>query len=150
MTLSRRGLLGLGAAAATSLIRPAKAAQDTAGKGAQRSTAPAAGPVAIASANGLRGVARVHELIAGGADPLDAAIAGVNIQELDPEDHSVGLGGLPNEDGVVQLDASVCTGRPGGRARSVPSIPGRVGDSVTRRRPAPESWSLAEAGRSGP
>ena len=39
-----------------------------------------------------------------GTDVLDALIAGVNIVELDPEDTSVGYGGLPNADGVVQLD----------------------------------------------
>jgi N4-(beta-N-acetylglucosaminyl)-L-asparaginase len=56
-----------------------------------------------------------------GADPLDAAIAGVNIQELDPEDQSVGLGGLPNEGGVVQLDAS-CMHGPTKRAGAVAAI----------------------------
>jgi N4-(beta-N-acetylglucosaminyl)-L-asparaginase len=55
------------------------------------------------------------------ADPLDAIIAGVNIQELDPEDQSVGLGGLPNEDGVVQLDAS-CMHGPTKRAGAVAAI----------------------------
>ncbi|HET9013010.1 MAG TPA: N(4)-(beta-N-acetylglucosaminyl)-L-asparaginase [Gemmatimonadaceae bacterium] len=55
------------------------------------------------------------------ADPLDAAIAGVNIQELDPEDQSVGLGGLPNADGVVQLDASVMHG-PTRRAGAVGAL----------------------------
>ncbi|MDB4907640.1 MAG: putative asparaginase [Gemmatimonadetes bacterium] len=67
-------------------------------------------PIVVASANGIRGVARAYDMIAKGADPLDAAIAGVNIQELDPDDQSVGLGGLPNEEGVVQLDASVMHG----------------------------------------
>ncbi|MBC8106714.1 MAG: N(4)-(beta-N-acetylglucosaminyl)-L-asparaginase [Anaerolineae bacterium] len=54
-------------------------------------------------------------------DPLDAAIAGVNIQELDPNDQSVGVGGLPNEEGVVQLDASVMHG-PTKRAGAVASL----------------------------
>jgi N4-(beta-N-acetylglucosaminyl)-L-asparaginase len=54
---------------------------------------------------------------------LDAAVAGVNIQELDPEDSSVGYGGLPNEDGVVELDACVMHG-PTRRAGSVASIRG--------------------------
>jgi N4-(beta-N-acetylglucosaminyl)-L-asparaginase len=57
-------------------------------------------------------------MIVGGADTLDAIIAGVNIQELDPDDMSVGLGGLPNEDGVVQLDAS-CMHGPTKRAGAV-------------------------------
>lgn len=67
-------------------------------------------PVVVSSANGLRGVAKAYAQITSGTDPLDAIIAGVNIQELDPEDQSVGLGGLPNAEGVVQLDASVMHG----------------------------------------
>jgi N4-(beta-N-acetylglucosaminyl)-L-asparaginase len=59
---------------------------------------------------GLHCCAKAMEVIAGGGDTLDAVIAGVNIVELDPRDHSVGYGGLPNEDGVVELDASVVHG----------------------------------------
>ncbi len=116
MTLSRRGFLGLGAAAATSLIdpRPRAAAQPPAARGA----------VAIASPNGLRGVAKAYErMTRHQADPLAAAIAGVNIQELDPEDQSVGLGGRPNEMGVVQLDAS-CMHGPSRRAGAVGALEG--------------------------
>jgi N4-(beta-N-acetylglucosaminyl)-L-asparaginase len=58
-----------------------------------------------------------------GADTLDAAIAGVNINEEDPDDSSVGYGGLPNEEGVVELDACVMHG-PTRRAGSVASIRG--------------------------
>ena len=43
-------------------------------------------------------------------DMMDGVIAGANVVELDPEDTSVGYGGLPNEEGVVQLDASVMHG----------------------------------------
>ena len=67
-------------------------------------------PVVIASANGKRATARAMELLKNGADPLDAVIAGVNIIEDDPEDITVGYGGLPNERGIVQLDASVMHG----------------------------------------
>ena len=75
-------------------------------------------PAVISAANGNRskdaegrtGVVRAFEMITAGADVLDAVIAGVNIVELDPEDTSVGYGGLPNADGVVQLDASVMHG----------------------------------------
>src|ERR1700687_483215 len=63
--------------------------------------------IAISSENGLRACARAVEMLQKGADTLDAAIAGVNINEEDPEDNSVGYGGLPNEEGVVELDASV-------------------------------------------
>jgi N4-(beta-N-acetylglucosaminyl)-L-asparaginase len=79
-------------------------------------------PVVVSSANGIRGVARAYDMIARqNADTLDAIIAGVNIQELDPEDQSVGLGGLPNEEGVVQLDAS-CMHGPTRRAGAVAAL----------------------------
>ena len=67
-------------------------------------------PCLISSGNGARAIARAMELIQGGADPLEAAVKGVAIVEDDPEDMSVGYGGLPNEHGVVQLDASVMHG----------------------------------------
>ncbi|MEI2720065.1 MAG: N(4)-(beta-N-acetylglucosaminyl)-L-asparaginase [Gemmatimonadales bacterium] len=82
-----------------------------------------AAPVAIASANGLRGVARAVELVLKGTDTLDAGIEGVKIQELDPSDQSVGYGGLPNEEGVVQLDAS-CMHGPTKRAGAVGALEG--------------------------
>jgi N4-(beta-N-acetylglucosaminyl)-L-asparaginase len=58
-----------------------------------------------------------------GADVLDALIAGVNIVELDPLDTSVGFGGLPNADGVVQLDSS-CMHGPKKRAGGVAALEG--------------------------
>lgn len=75
-------------------------------------------PLVIASSNGLRGVKVAYDKIVAGEDTLDAVIAGVNIQELDPDDQSVGLGGFPNEEGVVQLDAS-CMHGPTKRAGAV-------------------------------
>ena len=79
-------------------------------------------PVVISSANGIRGVARAYDMITRqNADTLDAIIAGVNIEELDPEDQFVGLGGLPNEEGVVQLDAS-CMHGPTRRAGAVGAL----------------------------
>lgn len=79
------------------------------------------GPVVIASANGLKAVDRAAKLLLQGSDPLEAAVAGVNLVEEDPEDMSVGLGGLPNEDGVVELDASVMHG-PTCRAGAVAAL----------------------------
>jgi N4-(beta-N-acetylglucosaminyl)-L-asparaginase len=68
------------------------------------------GPCVISSGNGERAAARAMELIRGGQHPLDAIVEGIKIVEDDPNDMSVGLGGLPNEEGVVQLDASVMDG----------------------------------------
>jgi N4-(beta-N-acetylglucosaminyl)-L-asparaginase len=75
----------------------------------------------IASGNGVRACDRALEMIRRGADTLDAVVAGVNINEDDPEDNSVGYGGLPNEQGIVELDASVMHG-PTRRCGSVASL----------------------------
>src|SRR5437763_14953211 len=83
----------------------------------------AAKPVAVSSANGLRAVQKAFDMLLQGADTLDAVIEGVKIQELDPNDDSVGYGGLPNADGVVQLDAS-CMHGPSKRAGAVGALEG--------------------------
>jgi N4-(beta-N-acetylglucosaminyl)-L-asparaginase len=88
-------------------------------------------PVVIASGNGNNSrdadgktcVQKAYELMMGGTDVLDALVAGVNIVELDPSDTSVGYGGLPNADGVVQLDSSVMHG-PKRQAGAVACIEG--------------------------
>ncbi len=77
--------------------------------------------IVVSSGNGARASAKAMESLKAGADTLDAVIAGVNINELDPEDTSVGYGGLPNEEGIVELDASVMHG-PTRRCGSVASI----------------------------
>jgi N4-(beta-N-acetylglucosaminyl)-L-asparaginase len=88
-------------------------------------------PVVIASSNGNQFknggaqtvVEKAFSMITGGADVLDALVAGVNIVELDPLDDSVGYGGLPNAAGVVQLD-SCCMHGPTRRAGGVAGIEG--------------------------
>ena len=77
--------------------------------GASHFSAPAS-PVFISSGNGLPAVKRAYERVITGASPTVAVVDGVTIVEDNPDDHSVGYGGLPNEDGVVQLDASVMDG----------------------------------------
>ena len=125
MEISRRKFLGTSAAAAAALTldRSANAATPRISVvDRAKSLRPVFRPVIVASANGIRGVARAYDMITRqNADTLDAIIAGVNIQELDPEDQSVGLGGLPNEEGVVQLDAS-CMHGPTKRAGSVGAL----------------------------
>lgn len=79
------------------------------------------GPCLIGSANGIRSTGRAADLIAGGTYVLDAIVDGIKIVEDDPKDMSVGYGGLPNEEGVVQLDAS-CMDGPTHRAGSVGAI----------------------------
>lgn len=87
--------------------------------------------VVVASANGHKFtnggtktcVETAFEQMTQGSDVLDALIAGVNIVELDPLDTSVGYGGLPNRDGVVQLDAAVMHG-PTRRAGAVGALEG--------------------------
>ena len=156
MTISRRHFIGVGAAAAAGLTldREARAESLDANRDASLSGAFASPPVVIASANGIRGVARAYEMITRqNADTLDAIIAGVNIQELDPEDQSVGLGGLPNEDGVVQLDAS-CMGVPGHDQRDfdfaskfdLPIVRVVCGEREDANTPLHEAFTECEAG----
>jgi N4-(beta-N-acetylglucosaminyl)-L-asparaginase len=127
--MERRDFVTTGAAVAASLVLPGRLA-------AQAMEAPAvhirrALPVVVASDNGhaSRGadgrscVETAYAMMTSGVDVLDALVAGVTIVELDPEDTSVGYGGLPNSDGVVQLDASVMHG-PRRRAGAVASLEG--------------------------
>jgi N4-(beta-N-acetylglucosaminyl)-L-asparaginase len=94
-------------------------------------------PIVVASGNGLRAVEKAMAMVKQGHDPLDAAIEGVAIVEADPGDHSVGLGGLPNEDGVVELDAAVMHGptHGGGSVASIRNIihPAAVARLVMKR-----------------
>ena len=123
--VSRRDFVKTGAAAGVLAAGPASAQ-------APSVIVPSpARPVVVASANGnvyKNGGPRttVHEAferMVRGDDVLDALVAGVNLCELDPEDDSVGYGGLPNADGVVQLDAS-CMHGPRKRAGAVAALEG--------------------------
>lgn len=115
--VSRRAFI-TGSLAAASL-GPAALANQVKGAGRDQP----AGPVFISSGNGRSAVARAFEVHAAGGNVLDAVIEGVNLVEDDPKDMSVGYGGLPNEEGVVELDSSVMYG-PTHRAGAVASLRG--------------------------
>jgi N4-(beta-N-acetylglucosaminyl)-L-asparaginase len=97
-------------------------------------------PIVVSSSNGNRFknggdktcVETAFARIVKGDDVLDALISGVNIVELDPEDTSVGYGGLPNADGVVQLD-SCCMHGPKRRAGGVASLEGVATPSLVAK-----------------
>lgn len=124
--ISRRDFIEVSAAGATVLGTGALAAGSAPAVQAGRPK-----PVVIASGNGNRYtnggdevvVERAFRLMTEGKDILESLIAGVNITELDPADASVGFGGRPNADGVVQLD-SCCMHGPLRRAGGVASIEG--------------------------
>ncbi len=114
--LSRRDFLH-----SASVLATATMLSSTSQSSAQNPPGNSSGIVVVSSANGLRATEKAHAMIAAGADTLEAAVAGVTIVEEDPEDMSVGYGGLPNEDGIVELDASVLHG-PTCRAGSVAAL----------------------------
>ncbi len=78
-------------------------------------------PLIISSANGLHALDKGMDILKKGGDTLEAVVAAVTVVEDDPNDDSVGYGGLPNEEGEVELDASVMHG-PTHRAGSVASV----------------------------
>jgi N4-(beta-N-acetylglucosaminyl)-L-asparaginase len=125
--ITRRDFIRGGTAAALAAAAPLPVE----GQRAPAVHARRARPVVVASSNGYERrnggpvtcVETAFAMITGGVDPLDAVVAGVRINELDPEDTSVGFGGLPNADGVVQLDASVMHG-PRRRAGAVAALQG--------------------------
>jgi len=97
-------------------------------------------PIIISSANGLaatRALDKGMEVLKAGGDTLDAAIATVTVVEDDPNDNSVGYGGLPNADGEVELDSCLMHG-PTRRAGAVGGLrriknPSHVAKAVMER-----------------
>ncbi|HEY4902797.1 MAG TPA: N(4)-(beta-N-acetylglucosaminyl)-L-asparaginase [Candidatus Sulfotelmatobacter sp.] len=78
-------------------------------------------PIIICAHNGLNYLDNAFAFLKGGGDTLDAALHVVRGPEDDPNDTSVGLGGIPNEEGVVELDAC-CMHGPTRRAGSVGGV----------------------------
>ena len=94
-------------------------------------------PTAVGSRNAKDGLKIAIDLMAKKVPPVDAAVAGINPVEEDPNDTSVGYGGLPNERCVVELDSCVMDG-PTGLAGAVASLrniknPSKVALKVMRR-----------------
>ncbi len=131
--MSRRGFvnrsLGLGAGALLAGRLPVAGTEPgsalapgvSAGPGGQAST-----PLIITSHANETGAAAMRaawEILAGGGSAIDAVEKGANVIEVDPEDSSVGYGGLPNEAGTVELDASIMDG-PTYNAGAVASLEG--------------------------
>ena len=130
MSISRRGFLGsaIAASLATGLNAQGLNAQDkvqdrvkdNAARPAEPSGA-AKRPIIICANNGVNYLDDAFVFLKNGGDTLDAALRVVKGPEDDPNDDSVGLGGLPNEEGVVELDAC-CMHGPTRRAGSVGGV----------------------------
>src|SRR5258708_4404339 len=78
-------------------------------------------PIIVCAHNGLNYLDDAFAFLKSGGDTLDAALKVVKGPEDDPNDTSVGLGGIPNEEGVVELDAC-CMHGPTRRAGSVGGV----------------------------
>ncbi len=126
--MKRRDFVKTAAASAAvgavpALAAPSRAAAGQPGAGVAHAAAPAVHtratrPVLVADVSSIRfrnggpesAIERAFRGITEGEDILDACVAGVNIPELDPEERGIGYGGLPNADGVVQLDSCLMHG----------------------------------------
>jgi len=130
MSINRRGFLGsaIATSLATGLTAHGLNAQNQ-NKDKSRDDAhapanpfgPAKRPIIVCAHNGVNYLDDAFAFLKGGGDTLDAAIRVVKGPEDDPNDDTVGLGGLPNEEGVVELDAC-CMHGPTRRAGSVGGV----------------------------
>jgi N4-(beta-N-acetylglucosaminyl)-L-asparaginase len=113
MPITRRGFIGTAVAASV--------AGSVQGQQAEGSSQGGRKPIIVCANNGFNYLDDAYAFLKGGGDTLDAAIRVVKGPENDPNDDSVGLGGLPNEEGVVELDAC-CMHGPTRRAGSVGGV----------------------------
>jgi len=126
-TINRREFVKAGSAAGVAVLAP----RVVVAQAPTMVTPTSVRPVVIADKSGIDfknggpmcAVEKAYSMIVAGADVLDALIAGVNIPELDPLETGIGYGGLPNEQGVVQLDAC-CMHGPKKRAGGVAALEG--------------------------
>ena len=118
MPISRRDFVQSALVGAASLSVPGSAKAETRpAQGSGKATL----PVIISAANGFNYLDKAYSLLSGGGDTLDAALKVVQGPEDDPNDESVGLGGHPNEEGLVELDAC-CMHGPTRTAGSVGAV----------------------------
>ena len=112
MSISRRGFLSsaIAASVATGLTSPDLTAQDKAKENPANPFGAGKRPIIISANNGVNYLDDAFAFLKNGGDTLDAALRVVKGPEDDPNDDSVGYGGLPNEEGEVELDASVMIG----------------------------------------
>src|ERR1700761_8915086 len=117
---TRRDFLALGALSAAGLGLPASEAHaDTPEQVKQLK--PPAKPVIVTRVTGDQSIQEAYQMLLDGTDTLEAAHHICIGRENDPKDHSVGYGGLPNEEGLVELDAC-CMHGPSRRAGSVGGV----------------------------
>ncbi|MEO6119486.1 MAG: isoaspartyl peptidase/L-asparaginase, partial [Terriglobales bacterium] len=122
--MDRRKFLSGIALTSAALAAQTKNAQTPDAARASKTMSEASGPkqpVLVASANGFNGADGGYTLLTRGRDTLDAVGFVLKVQEDDPADDSVGYGGLPNEEGEVELDACVMHG-PTRRAGAVAGV----------------------------
>lgn len=118
LATSAMGTIGLGLEAQTTTKKDGQAAQT------RTEAIPNRGKnVIITKRTGIQTIESAYQDLLNGADTLDVAIKVGKAQEDDPNDDTVGLGGLPNEDGVVELD-SCCMHGPTRRAGAVGGVRG--------------------------
>jgi N4-(beta-N-acetylglucosaminyl)-L-asparaginase len=120
MSFSRRNFITTAVVGSISLAVEGQESQDKSSK-TSSPTATLKRPIIIAKSTGYDHLDGAHAFLKNGGDTLDAAIKVVKGVEDDPNIDDVGLGGLPNEDGVVELDAS-CMHGPSRRAGAVGGV----------------------------
>src|SRR6202167_1402291 len=131
MTVSRRDFVktsvlgavaaGVGTRAQGEDSKPSAGSPETAAPAHDAQTGPYKRPIIVCAFNGLNYLDDAFAFLKGGGDTLDAALRVVKGPEDDPNDDTVGLGGIPNEEGVVELDAC-CMHGPTRRAGSVGGV----------------------------
>ncbi|HLX82407.1 MAG TPA: N(4)-(beta-N-acetylglucosaminyl)-L-asparaginase [Terriglobales bacterium] len=120
MSITRRGFLGSAAVASLAAgLNASDASAQEAGKNGKANSGKR--PIIVSANNGLKYLDDAFAFLKGGGDTLDAALRVVKGPEDDPHDDTVGLGGIPNEEGVVELDAC-CMHGPSRRAGSVGGV----------------------------